>query len=267
MISQKSFFVCWVVSCVALSAIACGELSRVAVAAEKAPLPTICPENLGSPEELGPPTVYLDTAASPTIGSKPVGVATAVTVTPVASDQSMIDELVEVRRRVGGVTSSSSRFQAELVRLIQADRERSTEEGGKRLSPSNLTTAAAEAPHSQQLSASAGDATTSDPQRGALQIAMLRALAEELEGLANQLEREDSFTAADALRERSGQFREQARRLWTSLPAAREALRQLPTVSSGSPFDPSGVATPPTVTLPSVPVPVPDPPAKRQPNR
>jgi len=263
MIRPKSFVVRWVAPWVGLSAVACGELSRAAVAAEKAPLPTF------SLEELGPPTVDLDAGARPTgstTGPKAVGAAVPVTVTGVASDQSIIDELLEVRRRVGGVTSSSSRFQAELVRLIQSDRRRSTEAGGKSSSPSNLTAAAAETPQPQQLSAPPSDAAASDPQRGALQIAMLRALAEELEGLANQLEREDLFTAADALRERSGQLREQARRLWTSFPAARDPLRQLPTVTGGSPLDlkqPPG-ASPPTVTLPSVPVPVPDPPAPKQ---
>jgi hypothetical protein len=252
MIRQKCFFLRWVAPWTVLGAVALlAEADQPSV--QKPPLAAF------SPDDLIPPTVHLD-ANTPTAGSQ---VATiSVGVTP-AADQSIIDDLLEVRRRVGGVTSSSSRFQAELIRLIQADRQRSADAGGKNGPPPlNLTAAAAEAPQPRQLRTPSSDASPGDPQRGALQIAMLRALAEELEGLANQLEREDSFTAADALRERSVQFREQARRLWAALPAAREALKQLPTVTSGSPLDlsqpPTGDA--PTVTLPSVPVPVPDPP-------
>lgn len=209
--------------------------------------------------ELSPPTVEFD-AAAPAVEVKLPGVTASYTA---VSDQNIVDDLLNLRSRIGGVTGSSSRFQAELVRLIDADRERKVDANATPATVANLSAAAVEPPKPNRVKAQSATDSGEPPissRRTALQIAMFRALAEELEGLANQLEREDSFTAADVLRERSVQLREQARRLWTSFPDAREALRQLPTASTGPAID-LDPPTPAADSLPSVPVPIPDPPA------
>jgi hypothetical protein len=214
--------------------------------------------------ELSPPEVEFD-ATAPAVEPKLPGITASFTAVPAVSDQNIINELLDLRSRIGGVTGSTSRFQAELVRLIDADRERKADAGASLGSVANLSAAAVEPPKPNRVKAQPASESSEppgSPRRTALQIAMYRALAEELDGLANQLEHEDSFTAADVLRQRSVQLREHARRLWTSFPDAREALRQLPTVAAAPSINLNSPA-PAAASLPSVPVPIPDPPARQ----
>jgi hypothetical protein len=209
-------------------------------------------EPVGPYGELSPPTFEFDEAAAASPAKLP-GVTASFTTIPAAAEQSIVNDLLDLRSRIGGVAGSSSRFQAELVRLIDADRQRTADPRAASKSVANLSAAATEPPKLDRVHSGETPETS---RRAALQIAMFRALAEELDALANQLEREESFTAADALRQRGMQLREQARGLWTSFPAAREALRALPAAASSIDLGTPAAAA----LLPSVPAPIPDPP-------
>jgi hypothetical protein len=214
-------------------------------------------EPVGPYSDLSPPTFEFDEAAAASHAKLP-GVTASFTTIPAAAEQSIVNDLLDLRSRIGGVAGSSSRFQAELVRLIDADRQRAADPRAASKSIAKLSAAATEPPKLDRVhSGETGKSETGESsRRAALQIAMFRALAEELDALANQLEREESFTAADALRQRGMQLREQARGLWTSFPAAREALRALPPAASSIDLGTPAAAA----SLPSVPAPIPDPP-------